>query len=84
MSETQRCDNVMTMLSDVATKIQPKPNVVTTSCASWEGEQLIEILNILVLIDNIGNSNFNIGNSNIRNINRNFFSIHKCLMKKHD
>ena len=56
------------MLSDVATKIQPKPNVVTTSCASWEGEQLIEILNILVLIDNIGNSNFNIGN-----INSNFF-----------
>ena len=72
------------MLSDVATKIQPKPNVVTTSCASWEGEQLIEISNILVLIDNIGNSNFNIGNSNIRNINSNFFSIHKCLMKKHD
>ena len=32
----QRCDNVVTRLSDVATKIQPKPNVVTTSCASWE------------------------------------------------
>ena len=34
-SETQRCDNVVTTLSDVAAKIQPKPNVVTTSCASW-------------------------------------------------
>ena len=34
-SETQCCDNVVTTLSDVATKIQPKPNVVTTSCASW-------------------------------------------------
>ena len=34
-SETQRCDNVVTTLFDVATKIQPKPNVVTTSCASW-------------------------------------------------
>ena len=34
-SETQCCDNVMTTLSDVATKIQPKPNVATTSCASW-------------------------------------------------
>ena len=33
--ETQRCDNVVTTLSDVATKIQSKPNVVTTSCASW-------------------------------------------------
>ena len=36
MSETQRCDNVTTTLSDVATKIQSKPNVVTTSCASWD------------------------------------------------
>ena len=35
-SEIQRCDNVVATLSDVATKIQPKPNVVTTSCASWE------------------------------------------------
>ena len=34
-SETQCCDNVVTTLSDVATKIQPKPNVATTSCASW-------------------------------------------------
>ena len=34
-SETQRCDNVVTTLFDVATKIQSKPNVVTTSCASW-------------------------------------------------
>ena len=34
-SETQRCDNVVTTLSDVAAKMQPKPNVVTTSCASW-------------------------------------------------
>ena len=37
-SKAQRCDNVGTTLSDVATKIQPKPNVVTTSCASWDGE----------------------------------------------
>ena len=35
-SETQCCDNVVTTLSDVATKIQPKPNVAATSCASWE------------------------------------------------
>ena len=34
-SETQCCDNVVTTLSNVATKIQPKPNVATTSCASW-------------------------------------------------
>ena len=34
-SEAQRCDNVMATLSDVATKIQPKPNVVTTTCTSW-------------------------------------------------
>ena len=34
-SETQCCDNVVTTLSDVATKIQRKPNVATTSCASW-------------------------------------------------
>ena len=33
-SETQRCYNDVTTLSDVATNIQPKPNVVTTSCAS--------------------------------------------------
>ena len=39
--ESQRCCNVntrseiVTTLSDVVTKIQPKPNVVTTSCASW-------------------------------------------------
>ena len=33
-SETQCCDNVVTTLSDIATKIQPKPNVVTTSCAT--------------------------------------------------
>ena len=39
-SETQRCDNIVTTLSDVATKIQPKPNVVTTSCASWESLKL--------------------------------------------
>ena len=31
----QLCDKVVTTLSDVATKMQPKPNVVTTSCASW-------------------------------------------------
>ena len=35
-SKAQRCDNVGTTLSDVATKIQPKPNVVTTSCASCD------------------------------------------------
>ena len=35
-SETQCCDNVVTTLSDVATTIQPKPNVATTSCASWD------------------------------------------------
>ena len=34
-SETQCCDNVVTTLSDVATKIQPKPNVVTTLCGNW-------------------------------------------------
>ena len=47
-SESRRCCNVntrsenrrgkhkvATTLSDVATKIQLKPNVVTTSCASW-------------------------------------------------
>ena len=34
-SETQCCDNVVTTLSDVPTKIQPKPNVATTSCAGW-------------------------------------------------
>ena len=34
--ETQRCDNVVTTLYEVATKIQTKPNVVTTSCASWD------------------------------------------------
>ena len=39
--ESQRCCNVntrseiVTTLSDVVTKIQPKPNVATTSCASW-------------------------------------------------
>ena len=41
-SEAQRCDNVVTTLSDIATKIQPKLNVATTSCASWEGT-VIEI-----------------------------------------
>ena len=35
-SETQHFDNVLTTLSHVATKTQPKPNVVTTSCASWD------------------------------------------------
>ena len=35
-SETQHCDNVVTTLFDVATKIQPKLHVVTTSCASWD------------------------------------------------
>ena len=35
-SETQCCDNVVTTLCDVATKVQPKPNVATTSSASWE------------------------------------------------
>ena len=34
-SEIQRCNNVVTTLSDVATKKQPKTNVVTTSCTSW-------------------------------------------------
>ena len=34
-SETHHCENVVTTLSDVATKIQPRPNVVTKSCASW-------------------------------------------------
>ena len=34
-SETECCDNVVTTLSDVATKIQPKPNVATTSCARF-------------------------------------------------
>ena len=34
-SEAQCCDDVVTTLFDVATKIQPKPNVATTSCASW-------------------------------------------------
>ena len=34
-SETQRCDNVPSTLSNVATERQPKPIVVTTSCASW-------------------------------------------------
>ena len=33
--ETQHCHNIVTMLSDIATKKQPKPNVVTTLCASW-------------------------------------------------
>ena len=33
--ETQHCDNIVTTLSDVATKIQPKPSVVTTLFASW-------------------------------------------------
>ena len=33
--ETQRYDNIVTALSDVATKIQPKPNVVTTSYDGW-------------------------------------------------
>ena len=41
-SETERCDNVATTLSDVATKIQPKPNVVTTSCASWVAWKWVE------------------------------------------
>ena len=36
----QRCDNVVTTLSDVSTKIQPKPNVVTTSCTSLDTEKL--------------------------------------------
>ena len=31
----QRSDNFVTTLSDVTTKIQPKCDVVTTSCASW-------------------------------------------------
>ena len=34
-SETQCCDNVVTTLPDIATKIQPKLNVATMSCASW-------------------------------------------------
>ena len=34
MSERQGCDNVVLTLSDVATKRQPKTNVVTASCAS--------------------------------------------------
>ena len=34
--DTQRCDNIVTTLSDVATKMQPKPDVVTSSCTSWE------------------------------------------------
>ena len=42
-SETQRCDNVVTTLSDVATKKQPKPNVVTTSCASWVRRRLKDV-----------------------------------------
>ena len=37
-SENQhRKHNVVATLSGVATKIQPKPNVDTTSCASWVG-----------------------------------------------
>ena len=32
--ETQCCDAAPT-LSDVATKMQPKPSIVTTPCASW-------------------------------------------------
>ena len=36
MLETQCCDNVVTTLSDVATKVQPKPNFATMSCANWD------------------------------------------------
>ena len=53
-SETQCCDNVVTTLSDVATKIQPKPNVATTSCASWEAikcpQNFFAILRKIVLL----------------------------------
>ena len=41
----RRKHNVVTTLSDVATKIQPKPNVFITSCASWEVNKRI-IINI--------------------------------------
>ena len=41
-SETQRCDNVVTTLSDVATKIHPKPNVVTTSCVRWDDGPFVQ------------------------------------------
>ena len=34
--ETQCCANVVTTLSDVAKKVQPKPNIATTSCANWD------------------------------------------------
>ena len=43
-SETQCRDNVVKTLSDVATNIQPKPNVATTSCASWDYKTLSNIL----------------------------------------
>ena len=35
--ERQRCDNIASTFSDVATKRQPKTNVATTSCTSWVG-----------------------------------------------
>ena len=41
MSEAQRYDNVVKTLSDVATKIQP--NVVRTSCASWDRVKLNQL-----------------------------------------
>ena len=49
-SETQRCGNVVTPLSDVPTKIQPKPNVVTTSCVSWIVPILTSTLVLLIAI----------------------------------
>ena len=40
----------MTTLSDVATKIQPKPKVVTTSCASWESRKNKKVFGIVLTL----------------------------------
>ena len=40
-------DNVVTVLSDVEAKTQPKPNVVTTLCASWD---LFSFLNYILFL----------------------------------
>ena len=40
-------DNVVTVLSDVEAKTQPKPNVGTTLCASWD---LFSFLNYILFL----------------------------------
>ena len=40
-SVRQLCDNVASTLSNFATERQPKTNVFTTSCASWDETKLV-------------------------------------------